>query len=195
MSEWEEFVFTADEFLAAHVSTPALARATPYLLGHAIELYLKAAYVIHFGAGKNLEELKREFQSKFNRGHGLKALWDALKELDGFMPDHIIREDLYPVPYPDEGIKRGLPEEALSHLGENYEWYFVFRHHNALRYPLERIESYFFSSRGAFWLKFFKDLRGFLGYPGPDKKGHLSQIIRQGFLPADALEYLKLIDS
>lgn len=42
MAEWEKFVFAGDEFLAAYASTTALGQATPYLIGHAIELYLKA---------------------------------------------------------------------------------------------------------------------------------------------------------
>jgi hypothetical protein len=58
MAEWEQFVFAGDGFLAAYASTEALPQATPYLIGHAVELYLKAVYVAHFGSGKNLDELK-----------------------------------------------------------------------------------------------------------------------------------------
>ena len=193
MPEWEEFALTGDEFLAAYALSSGLVRATPYLIGHATELYLKAAYAAHLGAGKSLAELRREFRDNFNGGHNLKALWDALKQQDGFMPDFNIREDLYEVPYVDKGLKMGLSEEDLAHLGVNFEWYFIFRHHNELRYPVEQPLSYFFSWPGDFWVKFFKDLRIFIGYPRSGGADHLVQVLEH--VPPNGRAYLSRIIS
>ena len=175
MAEWEQFVFAGDEFLAAYASTEALPQATPYLIGHAVELYLKAVYVAHFGNGKKLDELKREFQNKFNGGHDIKALWDELKHLRGFMADYLIDSKLYLV---DLATASSLPTEDQKHISEHFEWYFTFRHFNDLRYPSEKTGSYFFSSPCDFWIKFFRDLRSFLGYPQKGPADHLAQIIK-----------------
>jgi len=191
MPEWEEFAFTGDEFLAAYGSTGALPRATPYLIGHAIELYLKAAYAARVGAGKSLAELRGEFRVKFSGGHDLKALWDRLKQQAGFMPDFNIREDLYPVRFVDPGVAEKLPPDDYGHLSRNYEWYFAFRRHNELRYPVEQPESYFFSSPGDFWVKFFKDLRGFIGYPRREGADHLAQVLEH--VPSNGRAYLSRI--
>jgi hypothetical protein len=81
--EWDCFLDVADQWFVAYSVPPYDTAVKLFMIGHAVELYLKAANT------KITDDIKRAIGFK----HRVKQIWSDCKSHDPtFMPNYEIRE-------------------------------------------------------------------------------------------------------
>jgi hypothetical protein len=176
---WEQLARDAAEWLVAWISSPPLPAVTLFLIGHTIELYLKAAYAAKSEAGKTREQLVCELKGY---KHNLWRLWATLKRDCKFMPAHRLRQDLYRKSCADVSFAASRSDKERDHLSEYNELYVVFEHLPDLKYmflPPWEPPVLTFSLPGHFWLNFIQELRAYMEYPRPGVVDHLVPLMKK----------------
>src|SRR5438046_2379218 len=83
--DWKVFLPTADEWIVAYSLPPALHTIKLFMIGQAVELYLKSV------VAKQMGSVDRALEQR----HDIKKLWDLCKENDpNFMPEYEIRQSV-----------------------------------------------------------------------------------------------------
>lgn len=184
-----DFIRNGSEFLVAYASTPPLPRATLFLVGHAVELHLKAAYIDRYGGSASREKILKKLR-KYS--HDVKELWDYLKRDPDFMPNIKVRMDLYGKNYMDSATMTTLSEEDQIHLSEYSELYMIMGHLQDLKYLFLPWNPgpYGINHPNEFWNRFFKELRAYLRYPEAGGVDHLDLVTRMAHPPQSVVLYL-----
>jgi hypothetical protein len=186
---WPSFLWTADEFIIAYASAPLLAGAAPlFMIGHAAELYLKAANT----------KITGDIDRAVGFGHRMKDLWNDCKSKDPlFMPNYELREAVYKEPFLEEDITGLFSQNDAVHYLKNQDFYIVAKHLMDIKYfgaPLKTIKRpYAYSTvfQNPYWIDFFKELRSYLGHPLPGTNDGILNAIEHGEVSLRAQAYLK----
>jgi hypothetical protein len=171
--EWVGFVEAADDFFISYaVACPYLLRTHSFLVGHAIELYLKAVRIMQINS---VEDACKD-------GHDVKTLFESCQEADPrFMHWFKLQgtfEDLASLD--DQAQIRELNADEsikLNHFRRYCEFYLIAENLQNLKYlgapwrhrnPYWRVPPDSWSScvPDDFWIKFVKEIRTYLGYAG-----------------------------
>jgi hypothetical protein len=213
--QWKNYVSDADDFLITYaVTCPCgLLHSHLFLIGHAVELYLKAIYIKQTG-----DEYKA-----IKEGHNLKNLFELCQNnTPPFLPKfesngnyEIFKfkgtyEELYELAQKTiqgTGLTSWEKEKFL-HFSYYMEFYLIAENLNNLKYfscqwksrdpfwqkHLKYIASY---KPNDFWIEFVKQARSYLGYSGEDND--MIKLCLEGFgcsadaLPCTSREYLSQI--
>jgi hypothetical protein len=143
--DWLRFMHSADAFFVSYAATPLMIEVTLFLIGHAVELYLKAAYTkqtcdidgaIRFG--HDIEKLfaackknDPQFMKVFNSKKGAPDIYNLMKHREFF----VIADKLSDLKY------LGAPRKKITNIGaefQNDDWIeFVREIRLYLKYPSE----------------------------------------------------------
>jgi len=111
MYEWRSFLWTADEFFIAYSLPPLnLLSVKLFLIGHTVEMYLKAANT----------KITGDIDRAIRFGHKIKEIWADCKGRDpNFMPSYEIRdsvcnEDLFTQDFWSKSISQKPSERATG---------------------------------------------------------------------------------
>jgi len=187
--KWNCFLDAADEFLIAYakISLGATVPIQLFIIGHAVELYLKAANA----------KITGDVNKSVKFGHNLYGLWKACKTDSTFMPNFEIRESLFKIPFYEEDIYKKCSEEESTHFIENNNLYTIMKHQMDLKYggaPFKTIKGGYMMlclCHNPYWIKFFKEIRKFLKYPSENNADHIKFQIQNGYLTNEAKNYLE----
>jgi hypothetical protein len=186
--EWDAFLWAADEWIINYSLPPMTLNAVKlFSIGHALELYLKAANT----------KITGDIERAIAFGHDIPRIWHDCKLQDPhFLPAHELRESVLERNLVDFNDYRRLNKDDLMHFLHDQELYVIAKYLADLKYlgaPLKRVKgafgvAYFFPNPR--WIDLFKQLRTYLGYP---REGHLD-IIRQHIeerdIPPSSISYL-----
>jgi len=186
---WNCFLGTADEFLIAYakISLGANPPLQFFIIGHAVELYLKAANA----------KITGDVNKSVKFGHNLYGLWKACKKDPSFMPNFEIKESLYNIQFFEENIYKKCSENEKSHFIENRDLYTIMKHQMDLKYsgaPLKTIKGGYMMlcvCHNPYWIRFFKQIRQFLKYPNEKDFDYIKFQIENGYLKDKARNYLE----
>jgi len=186
--KWRDYVRNADEFFIAYAMTCpcALLSNHLFLIGHAVELYLKAVYI---------KQTNDEINA-IKKGHKLKGLYKSCQEnvppfllKFKFKENHEIfnfRGNYKELLELEMGaIKSGksltdFEREKVLHFISYKEFYLISENLNNLKYiycqwkhsrdPFwrEHLQAIASIKPNPFWIEFVKQVRSFLGYGGED---------------------------
>lgn len=158
-----------------------------FLVGHTVEMYLKAA------SAKITGDLNEAIQF----GHKIKDIWFNCKKHDpDFMPSFEIRESVYNVELFKSGVWNRLTSSDFQHFMANQSLYIIAKLLPDLKYlgtPMKSITGGFglaFAHRDPFWIDFLKELRAYLQIPEMDHLDIIRQHVEDDSLPADTVAYL-----
>jgi hypothetical protein len=190
--DWHSFIFCADEWFVAYASLPptiGFLSVKLFLLGHTTELYLKAAYVRMFA------DVPRAI--KF--GHDIKNIFNACKSHDSaFLYEYELRDHILQINFLDCQQIMKLPRDDQMHFIKNQNLYVIAKHQQDLKYiglpwktlPVGR-RSFVMMGLDPYWIKFFRTIRSYLGYPNPPHADRIMQYLNIGGLPDAAVVYLR----
>src|ERR1700741_3049891 len=120
MHESNSLAQHGDEWLIAYACVPPHAMsASLFSVGHAVELYLKAAHVAYFG----------DISKAIKYGHKVMDLWGACRAKDpDFMSSNLFRDEIFLRDFLDPSVVADLDPTDQLHLIENQQLYLVFKH-------------------------------------------------------------------
>lgn len=160
---WTVFVSQADEWLVEYSLPPNLPQVKLSLVGHAVELYLKAVVTKQTG----------DIGVAIQQGHSIKKLWDLCKKDPTFMPEYEIRSSVFDLDLvaPEGIILYGkLSEADYKHYQENAELYAIAKVLPHLKYGYTPSSQFPDSYRvpgwlwpNPYWTRFVKGMRSYLG--------------------------------
>jgi hypothetical protein len=189
MHDWHSLAYQGDEWLVGYACAPPGAPSVvTFSVGHALELYLKAAHTKLFG----------DFDKALKFGHRVKDLWDACKKGDcAFLPNHEIRDAIFSVDFLDQQVFKTLSGDDQLHFIDHQSLYIVAKHLQDLKYlglpwktwknwGTTKNASIFYLHPDPYWIALFSDLRGYLGYPPHGKADFIKQHMNGGITPAAA---------
>ena len=188
MKQWHSFLWTADEWLVNYFCVPSgLGSVTLFSIGHALELYLKAAYSKKIG---NVDAAVR-------KGHNLKSIWDSCKTHDSdFMPEYEIRDSVFAANlFSTPGPKLSLDDQR--HFLLHQEFYLVMKLLPDLKYlgaSMKLLQGPYgigYLHPNEYWVRFFKRLRRYINHPSEDRLDIIRHLIEDGDLPAVGRTYLE----
>jgi hypothetical protein len=191
MHTWHSLVYHGDEWFAAYACIPSNAVSPIWFsVGHAVELYLKAAHTKLFG----------DINAAIKHGHRIKDLWDACRqENPNFMKGYAFRDHVFSVDFLDGSVFKHLSSEDQLHFIENQSLYVVFKHLQDLKYlglPWKSRSGPMalgFVHPDPYWTQFVRTLRTHLEYPPRDHADRILQMLELGCLPPDAAHYLQAL--
>jgi len=179
--EWRTFLWTADEFLIEYsLPLPFLTAVKQFLIGHVVELYLKAAYT----------KMTGDHRSAINYGHKIKNLLGACqKHTPSFMQGYQIKDDVF------NSIKSNQivnDPEYFKHcqLYQIAVWAGRFKYFGMPQSidGTEKQTSFICMWPDPYWTGFLKELRTYLGYPEEGKGDRIKHMWNQ--LPESSKVYL-----
>lgn len=191
--EWRKLLPTADEWFIAYSMPPnfSFVHIRMFLVGHAVEVYLKAAHAKIFG----------DLRAALAKGHRIDLLLSECQAADHrFMADyrlkpHILRMLDKLLLLDLAGIQQ-LSKGNLDHYGHHQELYMVAKHLPDLKYygaPWKKLPGsppLGFVWPNDYWIQFFRELRAYLGYPGAGGD-HIKFQLDDGWLPPESERYLR----
>jgi hypothetical protein len=179
-----------DEWIAAYACIPVQA-FSPVLfsIGHAVELYLKAAHTKIFG----------DLDAAIRHGHKIRNLWNECRRRDReFMKKYQFREHLFNMDLLDGSIFERCSPDDQTHYMRYQGLYMVFKHVQDLKYlglPWKSRQTgdyaLAFGHPDDVYVPFFRGLRRYLSYPPPNGADRLQQIVETQTLPVTAQHYLR----
>jgi len=191
MHDWRSFLWAADEWIVTYSLLPlSLTHVHLFTIGHACELYLKAAHA----------KLTGDITGTVKHSHHLKALWDDCKQRSSsFMRSFDLVEKVYGTTLPE--LTSGLVAEGLSPEDRvNYirhrELYIVFKMLPDLKYlgaPMKSVKGPYAMGEifpNDYWIEYFRDMRAFLGHPAPKFQDAISNCLDEGELPQRSRQFL-----
>jgi len=188
--QWFSFLWTADEWFINYTLPPALAQVKLFIIGHSIELYLKAAYTY----------ISDDVNKAISFGHRIKSLLDACKELvPSFMPSYEIRDKVLETIFdPNQNLDH-LEKDNLEHYFAHQELYFIAKMLPDLKYlgaPLKTIKGPYGlvqMERNPYWIDFLTEIREFIDYPRADLQDIIKYHLEEDDLPHESQAYLRLL--
>ncbi|HKZ55353.1 MAG TPA: hypothetical protein VJ123_07725 [Anaerolineales bacterium] len=158
--QWDSFLLAADEWIINYALPPMMLHSVKlFSIGHALELYLKAAYTKLSG---NIDEAI-EFR------HDIPKIWAACKTRDSaFLPQYELREVVLARDLLSVDHYSTLEKPDLMHFLQNQELYVVAKYLADLKYlgaPLKQIEGAYavgYSFPNPRWIILFRALREYL---------------------------------
>ena len=180
----------ADDWLAAYAVMPILLFGPAlFTVGHALELYLKAAVAKQTGAAP--------------RVHDIGRLWNDVKAKDsGFLPNHAIN----PVHLAE--FQQGKRVKELVHEGRSNHEILSFQEHielfavitalvdlKYLQLPSSRLRTHglMVMRPNPYWSALFRDLRRWLVWPEQGSNDFLQLHITESEMPNQGREFLKAV--
>ncbi len=187
--KWESLIYHGDEWIVAYACMPSTAQGPMWFsIGHAVELYLKAAHTKIFG----------DMDEALKKGHALRDLWNECRQVDPkFMKSYEILDRVYESDLFDNSIYRNLSKDDQLHFINNQNLYIVLKHLQDLKYiglpwktrpSGQRAMAWFHPD--SFWTLFFKEFRAYLNYPPSGHADHIVQILETSRLSPSAAHYL-----
>lgn|GEM_PF-3287154 len=185
--KWKDYARNADEFFIAYSMTCpcTLMSCHLFLIGHAVELYLKAIYI---------KQTNDEIGA-IKKGHKLKELFKLCQEnIPPFLPKFKFKEnyeifnfrgnykellELYMKANESWNEWTPFEKEKVLHFISYSEFYLISENLNNLKYMYcqwkhsdpfwrEHLGSIVSISPNPFWIEFVKQVRSFLVYGGED---------------------------
>lgn len=146
-ASWHSFMWSADDFFITYALTCEFSvhSVIMFVLGHSIELYLKAVYTFQ----------TNDIQKAIKFSHDIKGLFKACQKEDPkFMPDFTFKAN-----------------KTKLHYIQHQEFYIIAEHLPNLKYlgtPKKNKKelSFGFITHNDYWINFVKTIRCYLNYPG-----------------------------
>jgi hypothetical protein len=193
MHDWHSLAYQGDEWLVGYACVPSCAHSVViFSVGHALELYLKAAHTKLFG----------DFDKALKFGHSVKSLWDACKKRDSaFLPNHEIRDAIFSLDFLAPQVFETLSRDDQLHYADHQNLYMIAKHLQDLKYlwlPWNTWKGwgttpnagFFYFHHDPYWIALFSDLRGYLGHPEHGFADFIGQQMKLGNIPPAAAQYL-----
>ena len=191
MYDWHSFAYQGDECLINFAcATPYTPSVNIFIIGHALELYLKAVYAKKF--------VDINVAIKF--GHKIKDLWDKCKQKDPlFLPNYEIRSNIYSKDFFDSNSLSTLAKDDQMHFLKNRNLYIIAKHLKDLKYfglPWKPARSKGVAIGSIqcdpYWISLFSEIRKYLKYPQPGKADLIEQLLSTEKIPsANAQSFLR----
>lgn len=189
--EWDCFLWAADEWIVNYsllkVSIPAVQL---FSVGHAFELYLKAAS----------SQISGDVDRAVGFGHNVIGLWRDCKGGDrAFLPEFELRQVVLDCNLLNADEYGRLGQNDLKHFLQYQEIYVVSKYLPDLKYlgaPMKRIAGAFAVgswSRHPMWAELIRSIRQYLGHPVDGRIDKLQYFIDQADLPVASREFLRSI--
>ena len=189
MPEWISIVRTADEFILTYALPPYMVgRVKLFVIGHAAELYLKAAFVKMTGDRQGAADFR----------HNMEKLLAACKQEDpSFMPNYELRSRVMAVDMMNSSTWAQLSKPDYHHLGTHQPLYLVAQYLIDLKYvglprpgrsKSQGPTSFAYILPDDYWIGFIKEVRSYLQYPSSAHEDGITRFL--GDLPTAAVEYL-----
>ncbi len=191
--EWDCLLSSADEWIVNY-SLPYshLTSVKLFSVGHAFELYLKAANT----------KLSGDIDHAVNFGHHIPKLWADCKRFDPkFLPEFDLRQSVLDLNLLQDFDHSKLKEANFRHYMENQEIYIVAKYLADLKYlgaPLKNVKGAFAFGviyPNPIWTKLFRSFRKYLGHPSEGKLDLLAYHMENGELPKSSMQLLAEIIS
>ena len=189
--EWSAFLSSADEWIVDY-SLPVvpLTSVKLFAVGHALELYLKAANA----------KLSGSVEDAVKFGHNLHALWFDCKARDtGFLPMYELRPAVLERDLLNHESYCRLDANDLGHFLENQELYVVTKYLPDLKYlgaPLKKIAGAYalgFVHPNPKWAELFRALRLYLGHPETGRADTIRHYTEAGVVSGASLQFLQTV--
>ena len=187
MKNWKRFVIVADEFLATYLMSPPGPVVALFLVGHAAELYLKAA----------LTKASNDIDRAVGLGHNIAELLQVCSEEDADFPErYCLKQHILDVVRRTRGIGTSahLQDEDREHFLRNQELYMIACSLADLKYlgtPMRRPLSVLgVMVPNSYWIDFFRDIRRYLGYPGSSDVDYVRFVLENKQITDDARAWL-----
>ncbi len=189
--EWDSFLIAADQWIINY-SLPwvNLSIVKLFSIGHALELYLKAANT----------KIDGDIDKAIKFGHELEELWIDCKAKDpSFLPGYELRPSVLKRNLLQPASYSSLDKDDQLHFLKYQELYVVMNHLADLKYygtPLKKVKgesSLSMISFNPLWAELFKELRAYLGHPQKGKLDMIQHHIEEGKLPSISVEFLRQI--
>lgn len=189
LHKWDSFLWTGDEFILGYATSPINSSAAPlFMIGQAVELYLKAANT----------KITGDIDRAVGFGHRMKDLWNDCKQKDStFMPSYELKDSIFNKAFLEENIDTLYSKPDCLEYLHNQDFYLIAKHLMDIKYfgaPLKSIKkpySYTFVSHNPYWIDFFKELRAFLEYPMTGANDHILIALEMGDIGARGRTYLE----
>jgi len=161
-----------------------------FLIGHAVELYLKSVYIKQRGRVKK--------KDLFRLGHDIKSILAECQKIDpGFMP-YLSTEKLeraIEIEKENKILKEASKNKEFRHFYfNNQEFIPIAAHLPDLKYlGLRKKEgklSFGFICPNDYWIRFIKQVRSYLNYPGEQNFDPIKKFIDEN--PEDSTYFLGL---
>ena len=150
--DWLRFMETADAFFVSYATTPLIIEVTPFLIGHAVELYLKAVYTKQTC---NIDDAI-EFR------HDIKKLFSACQKNDSnFMKTFNFKTGA-------TDTKHFMRDRGFFGIIKHQELFAIADKLSDLKYlgaTKKRISTLSFTFPNSDWIDFVKEIRLYLKYP------------------------------
>jgi hypothetical protein len=194
MHDWRSFLWPADEWVVAYSILPlGLTQVQLFSIGHACELYLKAANT----------KITGDAQCAVQFGHRLKDIRDDCKaRAPTFMPTYDILDSVYRLGVNElsSGLAMGkLVGAERDNYVKHRELYVVFRMLPDLKYlgaPMKSVKGPFAIGSmfpSDYWIDYVRSLRSFLGHPDSNHLDALREAAEGDELPQRSRIFLNRI--
>ena len=186
--EWDCFLWPADEWIVNY-SLPydALVSVKLFSIGHAFELYLKAAST----------KITGDIDHAVGFSHRIPALWADCKKLDPqFLPEFDLRQSVLDLDLLQPIERTQLSDTDFDHYMRHQEIYVVAKYLADLKYlgaPLKKVKgayAIFSFSHHPKWAELFRAFRKYLGHPSQGKSDVLKFHVESGKLPESSTQFL-----
>lgn len=128
MSDWKSFVIIADEFVISYANPPFTyaIMAKSFIIGHTVELYLKAVYIKQTG----------EIDKVIWYGHKIdKLLLECKRNDEKFLPSYDLREHILNTNLlRPEDLKNILGKDDFLHFLQHQDLYIIAKYIQDLKY-------------------------------------------------------------
>jgi len=193
VADWAKYASEGDQWIICYALVSGISStqtAALYIIGHAVELYLKAASI----------KLSDNEAGAIKYGHCLKRLWKDCRRLDPcFMSTYDIRFSTLAKDIFDPKVIGSLSADELRNFDSHRSLYAIMRALPDLKYfglpwKTEKTSGSYYvvtEHRDRYWIRFFKDMRTYLGYPANQLADRIRNAVAGSDLPADAVAYLK----
>ncbi|MDB5102715.1 MAG: hypothetical protein JWP91_404 [Fibrobacteres bacterium] len=161
MTKWQHYALTGDDFLVAFYALPnGLDQSRLFLVGHALELYLKGV----------LFSLLNDANLVRSKGHKIVDLLRSCQSEDPkFLPDYVIRDSVLDALPLSIHLMENLAPSDYVHFGTHRDLYQTIALGPDAKYwgtPLTRpnLDSVFEVWPNNYWEKMFKNIFQYLGH-------------------------------
>lgn len=189
--KWDSFLQTADEWIVNY-SLPVmnLTAVKLFSVGHAFELYLKAANT----------KITGDIDRAIGFGHKLHSIWEDCKNQDSsFLPMYELRKSVLACDLLNHKDYSKLGRDDLMHFLRHQEIYVVAKYLADLKYlgaPLKKVKGelaigFFFPN--PIWAELFRELRSYLCHPESEMQDTIKQHVEEGQLPPFSVQFLSEI--
>ncbi len=186
--KWDSFLQTADEWIVNY-SLPImnLTAVKLFSVGHAFELYLKAANT----------KITGDIDRAIGFGHDLPRVWEDCKNQDpSFLPMYELRKSVLARDLLNQEDYSKLGKDDVMHFLMHQEIYIVAKYLADLKYlgaPLKKVKGAFtivFIFPNPIWAELFRELRSYLGHPESEIHDTIKQHVEEGQLPPFSVQFL-----